>query len=201
MIRVSQGFYRFVRIPATVVMRFLHPIVRISGRENLPEGPCVLCGNHRALTDPIWIVLAGRFRRVPRTMAKKELIDTPVIGSLVQVVGAFPVDRDHNDIGAIKTALRVLRDGDKLMIFPEGTRVRRGKVSQPHSGAMLIASRAGVPVIPVYTSLNRRFWAPLEVSFGKPIFPNPDGRKLTQEELDDKTAEMMKTIYAMGQTR
>ena len=104
MIRVSQGFYRFVRIPATVVMRFLHPIVRISGRENLPEGPCVLCGNHRALTDPIWIVLAGRFRRVPRTMAKKELIDTPVIGSLVQVVGAFPVDRDHNDIGAIKTA-------------------------------------------------------------------------------------------------
>lgn len=197
MIRVSNRFYRFARVPVRAVMRAMHPVMRVSGKEHIPEGPCILCGNHSALTDPIWVVLAAWFDRVPRTMAKKELFRVPVVNWLVQLVGAFPVDRQGSDIGAIKTALRALREGDKLMIFPEGTRIRRGKTSEPHSGAMLIATRAGVPVVPIYISTNKRLFAPIEIVFGEPICPGQG--KFTQQQLDEMTADMMQTIYRLGE--
>lgn len=198
MIRVSNRFYHFVRVPVWLVLRAMHPVMRVRGKEKIPEGACVLCGNHSALTDPIWIVLAAWFSRIPRTMAKKELFRVPIVNWVVQLVGAFPVDREGSDVGAVKIALRALRDGDKLMIFPEGTRIRRGKISEPHSGAMLIATRADVPIVPVYVSTNKRLFAPIDVIFGTPIYH--EKAKYSQQELDEMTAEMMHTIYQMGET-
>ena len=112
-------------------------------------------------------------KRIFRIMAKKELFDIPVLGWLITKVGAFPVDRQISDINAQKTALQLLKSGDKLLIFPEGTRIRNGKESHPHGGAVMIAARMGVPIVPVYLSTDKRFWRPLDVVFGEPYHPSP----------------------------
>lgn len=194
----SAGMYRFYRVILTVAFRFVHPIVRVKGRENIPQGAAMLCCNHSAFSDPIWIILTGRFPTLPRTMAKIEIIETPVLGKLLQKLGAFPVDREHRDIGAIRTAMRALRDGSKVLIFPEGTRIRKGKTVTPHNGAVMIAHRSHVPIVPIYLSTNKRFWAPLKVVFGKPFYPEFSTEKPTAEEMDACTENMMREIYAMG---
>ncbi len=194
----SVGMYRFYRVILTIAFRFVHPIVRVKGRENIPEGAAMLCCNHSAFSDPIWIILAGKFPTLPRTMAKKEIIETPVLGKILQKLGAFPVDRAHNDIGAVRTAMRALRDGSKVLIFPEGTRIRRGKTVTPHNGAVLIAYRSHVPVVPIYLTTKKRFWAPLDIVFGKPFRPDFPEEKPSAEELDACTEKMMREIYDMG---
>lgn len=196
---VSHRFYRFIIRPLRFLLGFAHPRLRVKGRENIPEGACVLCANHASLTDPIWIVLAGKFPHVPRTMAKKELIDTPVIGKLVTMLGAFPVNRGTADLNAVKTAMRVLKEGEKLQIFPEGTRIRKGKKSEPHTGAVMIATRMNVPVVPVYITAKKHFLHPIDVVFGEPYFPEHSAPRATQQELEDLTAELMAKIYQMGE--
>lgn len=191
--------YRIIRGVAYAAFHLIHPVVRVHGRENIPQGAAMLCCNHSAFSDPIWVVCAGKFEELPRTMAKKELLDTPVFGKFLQYVGAFPVDRDARDIAAVQTAMRALRAGHKVMIFPEGTRIRRGKTAEPHNGAILIASRMNVPVVPIYLTKSKRLFGRIDVVFGKPITLAFAGKKATPEELDTATADLMTQIYAMGE--
>lgn len=195
----SQRFYRTFRWPARILFTISHPKIRIQGRENLPEGGAVLCGNHSSFSDAIWVVIACWQNRVPRAMAKKELFHVPVLGYAIRHMGAFPVDREINDINAVKTAMRVLRDGDKLIIFPEGTRVRRGEQVKPHGGAVLIASKSQVPIVPVYITKNKRFLAPIDVIFGEPYEPIEAGARVTAEQIDALSVELMEKVYALGE--
>ena len=95
--------------------------------------------------------------------------------------------------------MQILKSGDKLLIFPEGTRIRNGKESHPHGGAVMIAARMGVPIVPVYLSTDKRFWRPLDVVFGEPYHPSPSERRVSNEELETLSAEMMSKIYKLGE--
>lgn len=194
---VSVRFYRCVYYIAWLVFRIGHPVLRVRGKENLPEGPAVISCNHSAFSDPVWVVLASKPKRPYRVMAKEELFKIPVFRWLIRKVGAFPVDREANDINAVKTALKALRDGDKLLIFPEGTRVHEDVPPAAHGGAMLLTTRAKVPIVPVYITRRKRFLRPIDVVFGEAYEPQIAGRKATSEELESLTAEMMKKIYAL----
>lgn len=198
MSKVSQGFYHFVKTPIRVFLGFAHPRLRVYGRENIPEGAAVVCCNHVSISDPLWVIYAGKFPRIPRTMAKKELMDVPVLGKILSHLGVFPVNRGNSDIGAVKTTLRILREGEKLLIFPEGTRIRRGKVSQPHSGAVLFSLRADAPLVPVYVSRSRKFLRHMDVVFGEPYLPQPAGARPSPAELEAFSQELMDKIYALG---
>lgn len=121
-----QKFYHAVFWPIRILMGFAHPIVHVRGLENIPDGPAVICCNHSSFSDAIWVIVCSHQKRIFRTMAKKELFSHRVLGWFITKLGAFPVDREANDIHAVKTALGVLREGDKLLIFPEGTRGARG---------------------------------------------------------------------------
>lgn len=197
----SDRTYRVLRWIAHMLMRVAHPVVRIHGRENVPEGAAVVAANHSAFSDVIWVHVAMKTKTIPMTMAKKELFGVFLLGKLFRKVGAFPVDREGNDIKAVKTSLKCLHDNNKLVIFPEGTRVRRGKTSNAHSGAMLLACRADAPVLPVYLTMKKRPFCPIDVIIGKPYKPSYEGAKPTGEELEHLTAEMMRTIYQMGDVR
>lgn len=196
---VSGWSYRFICAFLRGCLRFMHPIIHIKGQENLPQGAAMLCCNHSAFSDPIWVIVFGKCSTLPRSMAKKELLDMPVLGWLYRKLGAFPVDRGHADVGAVKTAMQTLKKGEKVLIFPEGTRIRRGRVSEPHSGAVMIASRMKTPIVPVYLSTKKHFWQPVKLIYGTPYFPEYAGAKPTQEELESRTAELMQTIYTMGE--
>ena len=195
----STRTYRFLRAVVLGAFRLIHPKVVVRGRENIPEGACILCGNHSAFSDPIWLVGYADLPELPRIMAKSELSSVPVLGKLIQKLRCIYINRGTNDLTAIKTALKTLRDGDKLVIFPEGTRVRDGKTSEPHIGAMLLASRGVCPVIPVYVTAKKKLFRPIHVIFDKPMYPQSEGDRPSPQELEQNTKRLMDAIYRLGE--
>ena len=193
---VRGALFRIIRLPILWVMSLFH-FPKFSGRENVPEGACVICGNHSGLADPIWAVLAMKPHTIPWIMAKKEVMEKPVIGRFLGAFGAFGVDRDNPDIHAVKKSLQVLKNGEQLLIFPEGTRVKNGKTVEPKSGAVLLANRAGVPILPVYITRNRKPFQRIKVVIGEAYSPEFDSKKPSSEELQAATRELMRKIYAM----
>ena len=132
-------------------------------------------------------------------MARKSLFEKPVFGPFLRTFRAFPVDRDNPDMGAIKKSLTVLKNGEKLLIFPEGTRVKNGKKSEPKSGAVMLAQRAGVPLVPIYITHGRKPFQPIKVVMGEAYTPEYSSRRPDSAELEEKTAELMAKVYRLGE--
>lgn len=172
--------------------------VKCIGRENLPkEGAVILAANHTSLWDaPALIPCIPRKLRV---MAKKELFENKFLKPILVSSGAFPVNRDGNDIGAIKTALKTLKNGEAFLIFPTGTRVASGETADAKSGVALISSRSGAPVIPVAIRGGYRPFHQVKIYFGKPMtLQTQSGEKATSEELKGFADEIMEQIASLG---
>jgi 1-acyl-sn-glycerol-3-phosphate acyltransferase len=148
--------------------------LRDRGRENLPQSGFVLAANHTSNFDPWPLGLPLFPKRQLRFMAKSELF-MPVLGWLLRAGGAFPVRRGQADLEAIQTATELVREGEIVVMFPEGTRRRKGvrKKHQPraHSGAARIALGAGAPLVPAAISGTDRLTrlGPLRVAYGPPV--------------------------------
>ena len=160
-------------------MFFWHPIFRVYGRENVKkDGRMMICANHSGAADPLWIVFALKLPHVPRIMAKKEVMQVPVLGRFLRHIGVFGVDRENADINAIKTGLRCLNDDQQLLIFPEGTRVKHGEKVEPKRGAVTLAVRTKTPILPVYLSTKRSLFSPLICVIGEPYMLQMEGNVL-----------------------
>ena len=179
-------------------MRIFHPW-RAVGTENLPEGAAVICGNHTTAGDPLYVICAMGRRRQVHVMAKEEIMRWPVIGWILKKAGIFGVKRGSTDIGAVKEALRVLKNNERLLICPEGTRVREGETSEAHTGAALFAARTGAPLVPVYITPKKRIFRKTTVVFGKPYHPEFEGRKPSSGELQNIADDLMARIRALGE--
>lgn len=196
---LSKRTFRFLRVIVLFFLHLAHPVIRVTGREHIPDGPVILCCNHSSFSDPVFVVLCSDLPDLPRTMAKKELMEIPFLGWLYRKFGAFPVDREVADIGAIKTAMQTLRDGRKLVIFPEGTRIRKGKKSEAHSGAMLIATRTQTPVLPIYLTKKKKLFRRIDLVIGEPYQPQTAEKRATEEELRALSEELLRKIYQLGE--
>lgn len=174
----------------------VHPIKAV-GREVLPEGGALLCGNHTCMNDPLCVVFAIGHRPQCRVMAKEELMRVPVLGFLLKKVGIIGVDRGKADIGAIKAAMRALKGGEKLLMFPEGTRVEEGGEGAAHTGAAMLSTRTGVPIVPIYIPRKKKWFRRTAVVFGEPYRPRFEGRRPTPEDYERISAELMGRIYAL----
>ncbi|HLB22111.1 MAG TPA: lysophospholipid acyltransferase family protein [Solirubrobacteraceae bacterium] len=135
---------RSILVPAFLVYLRMQRV----GREHLPkQGPLLLAANHRSFLDPFVI---GTLLRLPvYYMAKRELFEKRWQAWLLNALGAFPVDRGRGDAAAMDTARAILQRGDCVVVFPEGTRVRRGSLGSPRRGVGRLALETGVPVAPV----------------------------------------------------
>ena len=189
--------YAFIYPLIWLFMRIFHPW-RVIGAENLPEGAAVLCGNHTTAGDPLYVVCAlGRKRQV-HVMAKEEIMRWPVVGWILKKAGIFGVKRGTADVAAVKEALRVLKSDERLLIFPEGTRVREGQTSEAHTGAAMFATRTGAPLVPVYIAPKKRLFRRTTVIFGQPYHPEFEGRKPSSNELQAIADDLMARIRALG---
>jgi 1-acyl-sn-glycerol-3-phosphate acyltransferase len=179
---------------------------KATGVENVPrEGGFVLASNHLSNFDP-WAVGLPIFPwRYLRFMAKKELWWFP-LGPFIKAGGAFKVRRGERDTLAIETAIELARDGHAVVIFPEGTRRRKGMVkkheARAHTGAARVAMSAGVPLIPaaIKGTDNLRKLGPLRVVYGKPVrLDDLDGRE-DREAVQEATDRLMAAIARLEET-
>lgn len=162
--------------------------MRISGLENVPRaGPVIVVGNHLHNADPLLISIA-----IPRPvhyMAKKELFAIPVIGRIIRIGGAFPVDRSTADRNAIRMADLNLKQGIAVGMFPEGTRSKSRALKVALPGAASIAQLTGAAIVPVaITGSERLFSKPVRLTVGPPFnvpARNEDGSRVTREEATD----------------
>ncbi|MEP6774988.1 MAG: lysophospholipid acyltransferase family protein, partial [Chloroflexota bacterium] len=142
----SAGWERVIRAFFWLTFHTLWPL-KISGLKNVPKrGPAIIVCNHLSMVDPFVVGFAAH--RPVSFMAKEELFSVPVVGFLIRKVGAFPVDRSRRDPSSMRVALSVLKDGDLLGMFPEGTRSTTGEMLEMRTGAIRIASRTRTPIIP-----------------------------------------------------
>lgn len=179
-------------------MRLFHPW-RAEGGQHIPEGGALLCGNHTTLGDPLYVVFALGRRRQIHVLAKEEIMKWPVIGWLLKKVGVIGIKRGRADVGAIKDVLRVLRAGEKLLLFPEGTRVKEGETSEAHTGAAMFATRTGVPIVPVYIAPKKRRFRKTLVRFGEAYYPQFEGRKASPEDYQRIADDLMERVRALGE--
>ena len=173
---------------------------RIEGAENIPqEGGVLLCANHSSLLDPLYILCAMGRKRQLHIIAKAELFSIPVLGWLLRKVGMIPVKRGMADVSAYKESLRVLRGGERMLIFPEGTRVKPGQTIQAHTGAAVMALRGNAVLLPVFIERKKRVFRPTRLVFGAPYRPEIQGSKPTTEESRAITDDLMERIYRLGE--
>lgn len=160
------SLYKVFRGLASVVYHLLFRI-KIVGIENIPDGPCVVCANHKSNFDPPLLAVC---LPVPvRFMAKEELFKNKLFGKILLSFGAFPVKRGKGDVGALRSAIKMLESGEKVAIFPEGTRSKKDYLKKGKKGAVLIAVKAGVNIIPVGISGGYRLFEKMTVTIGKEI--------------------------------
>lgn len=195
MVKFSRGFQR-IAIPFVSLYMHIFYHLEIEGRENIPQGGCVVCANHSQNLDPPLAAVALTGKHNIAAMAKKELFSIKGLGPLITLLGAFPIDRDKADIKAIKYSLSAVKNGRKLLIFPEGTR-HHGEGSSAKEGAAMLALKTHAPVLPVYISENKTRFGKAKIIIGKPFMPEAaHGDKDAYQRIAD---DILKRIYELSQ--
>jgi 1-acyl-sn-glycerol-3-phosphate acyltransferase len=139
--------YRLVRFLVVGYVRVVYR-VRVVGREHVPNsGAYVIAPVHRSMLD-IPLASAITTRRI-RFMGKAPLFRVPVLGAIFRALGGFPVERDGGDVGPVRDSLRILEAGEPLVVYPEGSRQRGTAIAELQPGAAYLASKVGVPIVPV----------------------------------------------------
>lgn len=186
--------------------QILRPLFRIEvrGRENLPEGSMILCPNHASDWDPVLIAICLPRRCAIHFMAKAELFEKKLLAPLIRGLGAFPVQRNGHDLQAVKTSMQIIRRGDSLLIFPEGTTIRGGVgyhdglPPHAHTGIAMIGVRTGAVLVPVFCGGEKKLFRKTRVYFGAPYQPEVSGRHGTAEEYQAIADEVLRRAYALG---
>ncbi|GHH98168.1 lysophospholipid acyltransferase family protein [Neobacillus kokaensis] len=161
-------FYTFARSVVNSIFRPLYR-VQVIGLENFPkeEGGILLCSNHIHNFDPIIVGISTP--RPVHFMAKEELFQVPMLGGIVRKCNAFPVKRGMSDREALRKGLNVLKEGNVLGLFPEGTRSKTGELGKGLAGAGFFALKTDALVVPCAVIGPYKSFKRLKVVFGKPI--------------------------------
>lgn len=167
--------------------------IKTVGKENECEGKAYLiCANHQSMLD--CVLLGAAIKNNPKYMAKAELLKVPVVGGLVKALGAYPVDRGGSDVAAIKKTIALLKEGNCVTMFPQGTRYKGvdPKTTKVKYGCAMIAKRADVPVLPVFIQVKDhkvKLFRRTTVIIGKEISPETLRSVMTSDEDYKSSAE------------
>lgn len=178
------NLYSFAK---TVVFSVLNPLYRfeVIGADKFPkEGGILLCSNHIAALDPP--VVGINAPRPVNFMAKEELFRVPILKSILPGVHAFPVKRGMSDRDALRRAIKLLKDGEVVGLFPEGTRSKDGQLGKGFSGAGFFALRGDANVVPCAIIGPYKRFKRLKVVYGDVIDMQPyRERKASAEEVTE----------------
>ena len=177
----------------------------VVGRANVPKrGAFIFVSNHSSYLDPI--LLGTSLHRSLYYMARENLFGKPLPDWIMRQVHAFPIKRETGDVGALRQALSILKDGKPLVIFPEGTRSKDKCLRSAKPGVGFIAARAKVPVVPAYVdgsfevlpgNLKTLKRSPVSVYIGKPIYLDIGRTGHDKEAYQNLSDEIMSGIAAL----
>ncbi len=188
-----------LRVPFNLIVH-----VTAEGLDRIPqEGPAILMINHVAFLDPVMLIACLRRRIVP--MSKIENLRLPIVNWLIHVWGAINVRRGEVDRSALRQAIQTLREGNLLLMAPEGHRSETGELQEPHAGFAYIAAHTNTMVIPVGivgTPGIGRNWKRLRrtevhITFGRPFYFEAAGARVGREVLAQMTDEAMYQLAAV----
>lgn len=188
-------FFRTLRRVVSFLLLLLNGNAHYQNREKLPkESSFILVAPHRTWIDPIYLAIGAKPNEFA-FMAKKELFKNPILSWVIRHANAFPVDRKNPGPSAIKTPVKILKEGKlNLVIFPTGTR----HSSELKGGAATIAKLSGVPIIPAvyqgplsFKDLLKR--KRVTVRFGDPITIEK-GTRLTKDKLKEVELEIQQAF-------
>lgn len=192
-----------------IILRFLSFLIlkvifrlEVRGREYIPKkGAFILAANHLSYLDPV--VLGAACGRKLNFMAKHSLFLNPFFARLLPLLNVFPVKRDSADLFALKEAMRRIKKGGGLLLFPQGRRVEKGaEFDKPHPGIGFLADKLDVTVIPAFVRgtgdalpKGARFIRPgkISVCFGKQVYIKKD------LSYQDNAQLVMEEIRHLGQ--
>ncbi len=199
-------YWSLLAVVKAVVFAFT--TTEVVGREKMPRrGALVVASNHFNNADPPLLGAVSPRRLV--FMAKREMFQWPIIGMMARLAGAFPVRRSEADLGALRRAAAILRDGEVLGMFPEGHRSEDGKLHHAHPGTALLALRSEAPILPVAITGTQKISIirlpfdclrgrrpHLRIVLGDPFFLPPVER-ITADEAERCTEIIMGKIAAL----
>lgn len=188
--KYSIKFYkRVVKIVSYVFDKLYRP--KVIGKEFIPEsGPYIIAGNHISMLDIPLVasILGGN----PRFMAKSELFKTKFTNYFFTRLGTISVNRKIVDVNAIKASLRVLRNKEILVLFPEGTRSKTDDLLPFKEGATGLSNRTGAPILPFGISGKYKLGGGVTITFGEPLeYKGSIDQKTTTIELKNKVKELI----------
>ena len=175
--------FHFIQIIVALPLRMLFP-TKIIGKKNIPNGACIISSNHTSNMDAV--MLAVKTWEKKYYLAKKELFKNKLFGFILKKCGAVKIDRQANDVTAIKNCLKILKNNKKLVIFPEGTRVHNEnmELGEVKHGVAMFAIKAKVPIVPMFITKTPKIFRRNRIYIGEPFtLEEFYGKKLTEEEL------------------
>ncbi len=195
----NKALYAFGKVLLTPFYKLLYRY-KVKNKNAIPaEGGVILASNHMSFADPVLLGLASKRRLF--FMAKSELFRNKFGAAVIRALGAFPVERGAGDGKALKTGEDILKEGNVMTIFLEGTRTKTGELLRPRSGCALVAQQMQLPVVPCCITKRNffRMFSKIIIHFGEPLTPEelgltPDsGRR----ELRGATNKIMDEIKRM----
>ena len=186
----------FVKTVIRIYTKILYR-VKVVGTENIPlEGPVIYCGNHRTFVDPQLIVVTAK--RHVRFLAKDELGKNPLFNILGNLFDVIRVKRDSKDITALKEAIKTLKHGEAIALFPEGTRNGLEKGEKVKDGAAFFAVRTGAKVLPIGIKGGDKLFKKTIIRYGKPLdYSKYKGKDKDKEVLEKVTDDIMNNIIEL----
>ena len=183
------------KILVFIVRIIIFPLYRVEiiGFDNIPkEGTFVFCANHASYLDPVF--LAGAYKKPIRFMAKKELFDHKIFGWIITKLGAFPANRGGRDLKTLRYAISLIKNGEMLGIFPEGTRVRKVSRESIKDGAGFIALKAKADVVVCEIISDYKPFHKTKLIFKKKLpignYLSLSSKEATAKIMDDSFKEM-----------
>lgn len=189
-----------LRIIIKFILKILIIIVyrpKVVGKENLPKNEAaIICPNHVHALDSAVIVMMNK--RKINILAKEELFKNWFICWLADLFGIYPVKRNNKSTESVKISLKLLKNKELLMLFPEGTRNGMAKGVKPKDGAIKLAIQSKTPIIPVGVQGDFRFFKKVKINIGKPInYEQYKEKSKEKETLDKLTDELMQEIVKL----
>ena len=185
---------KFIKLCFRLYYKLAFGVV-IHNKEKLPNlDAYLICSNHLDARDPF--VIGSALDPQISILAKKELFKFKIVAWFIKLNGAIPVDRNANDISAIKAALKILKGGNVMMLFPEGTRNKTNVPLEAKPGIAMIAVKAKVPIVPISFVSDYKHFKKMHIIVGDPIYLDEHfDKRVTTEDYKAISQEILNRIY------